>query len=110
MVRAKVTRHGKATRQRRFRLSSAATDAARFAAAVRAHWRIENSLRWVPDVGFDDDRARNRRDHEQENLAILRMVALNVLRTAGPDVSTRRKRKPSGWSDEFARAVLGHVR
>ena len=44
MVEAEVTRHGKTTRQRRFCLSSAAMGAARFAAAVRAYWRIENSL------------------------------------------------------------------
>ena len=87
MVEAEVTRHGKTTRQRRFCLSSAAMGAARFAAAVRAYWRIENSLHRVLGVGFDDDRARNRRDHGPENLAILRKLALNVLRTARPDIS-----------------------
>ena len=110
MVEAEVTRQGKTTRQRRFYLSSVAMDAARFAAAVRAHWRIENSLHWVLDVGFDEDRARNRRDRGPENLAILRKLALNVLRKARPDISIRRKRKRSGWSDEFARTVLGQMR
>ena len=46
----------------------------------------------------------------QENLAILRKLALNVLRKARPDISIRRKRKRSGWSDEFARTVLGQMR
>ena len=110
MVEAEVTRQGKTALQRRFYLSSVAMDAAPFAAAVRAHWRIENSLHWVLDVVFDEDRARNRRDHGPENLAILRKLALNVLRTARPDISIRRKRKRSGWSDEFARTVLGQMR
>src|SRR4051794_30222951 len=61
-------------------------------------------------ASFDEDRARNRSDHGPENLAILRRLALNVLRSARPDISIRRKRKRSGWSDEFARSVLGQMR
>jgi hypothetical protein len=67
-----------------------------FADAVRAHWGIENGLHWVLDTVFDEDRARNRKDHGPENLAILRKLALNVLRTARPATSIRRKRKRSG--------------
>ena len=81
-----------------------------FAAAMRAHWRIENSLHWVLDVTFDEDRARNRRDHGPENLAILRKLALELLRSSRPDISIRRKRKRSGWSDDFARTILGQMR
>ena len=110
MVEATVTRDGATSTVRRYYLSSARLDAERFAATVRAHWRIENSLHWVLDVGFDEDRARNRRDHGPENLATLRKLALNVLRSARPGISIRRKRKRSGWSDEFARSVLGQMR
>ncbi len=110
MVEATVTRDGKTSTLRRFYLSSARLDATAFAAAVRAHWRIENSLHWVLDVGFDEDRARNRRDNGPENLTTLRKLALNVLRAARPEISIRRKRKRSGWSNEFARTVLGQMR
>ena len=110
MVEATVTRDGKTSTLRRFYLSSARLDATAFAAAVRAHWRIENSLHWVLDVGFDEDRARNRRDNGPENLTTLRKLALNMLRTARPDISIRRKRKRSGWSDDFARTILGQMR
>ena len=110
MVEATVTRDGHTSTQRRFYLSSARMDAVRFAAAVRAHWRIENSLHWVLDVGFDEDRARNRRDNGPENLTTLRKLALNVLQSTRPDISIRRKRKRSGWSNEFARSVLGQMR
>lgn len=110
LVEATVTRDGATSTVRRYYLSSARLDAVRFAAAVRAHWRIENSLHWVLDVGFDEDRSRNRRDHAPENLATLRKLALNVLRSARPDISIRRKRKRAGWSDEFARSVLGQMR
>ena len=110
MVEATVTRDGRTSSERRFYLSSARMDAVRFAAAVRAHWRIENSLHWVLDVCFGEDRARNRCDHGPENLTTLRKLALNVLRSARPDISIRRKRKRSGWSDDFARSVLGQMR
>ncbi|HYF86848.1 MAG TPA: ISAs1 family transposase, partial [Azospirillum sp.] len=43
-------------------------------------------------------------------LATLRKIALNVLNRARPDVSIRRKRKRSGWSDDFARSILGQMR
>ena len=110
MVEATTTRDGQTSTDRRYHVSSAPMDAERFAAAVRGHWRIENSLHWVLDVAFDEDRARNRRDHGPENLATLRKLALNVLRSARPDISIRRKRKRSGWSDEFARSILGQMR
>lgn len=39
-------------------------------------------LTTVLDPSFDEDRARNRKDHGPENLAVLRKLALNVLRAA----------------------------
>ncbi|MCC7068975.1 MAG: ISAs1 family transposase, partial [Burkholderiales bacterium] len=39
-----------------------------------------------------------------------RKLALNLLRSARPDISIRRKRKRSGWSDDFARTILGQMR
>jgi predicted transposase YbfD/YdcC len=110
MVDATVTRDGRTSTLRRYYLSSARMDAVQFAAAVRAHWRIENSLHWVLDVGFDEDRARNRRENGPENLTALRKLALNVLQSARPDISIRRKRKRSGWSNEFAQSILGQMR
>jgi len=110
MVEAAVTQGGRTTTSRRLYVSSAALSAKAFALTVRAHWRIENSLHWVLDTTFDEDRARNRKDHGPENLAILRKLALNVLQTARNDISIRRKRKRSGWSDEFARSILGQMR
>jgi predicted transposase YbfD/YdcC len=110
MVEATTERDGRTSTVRRYYLSSATLTAVQFAEAMRAHWRIENALHWVLDTTFDEDRARNRRDHGPENLATLRKLALNVLRSARPAISIRRKRKRSGWSDDFARSVLGQMR
>jgi predicted transposase YbfD/YdcC len=109
-IEAETERDGKLTRSCRYYLSSAQLSAEAFAKAVRTHWAIENGVHWVLDVVFDEDRARNRKDHGPENLAILRKLALNVLKQARPDISIRRKRKRSGWSDAFARSILGQMR
>lgn len=94
----------------RYYLSSARLTPERFARAVRSHWAIENSLHWVLDVTFDEDAARNRADNGPENLAILRRLTLNVLRTARPKLAISRKRKRAGWSDDFARTIIGQMR
>ena len=67
--------------QRRSDLSSLpAQDVPRFADAVRAHWNIENALHWTLDVCFGEDQSRVRQQHAPENLAILRRMALNLLK------------------------------
>ncbi len=109
MVEAVVEHKGHTTTSRRYYVSSATLTPERLAEAVRAHWSIEAS-HWVLDTAFDEDRARNRADHGPENLAILRRLALNLLKAARPDISIRRKRKRTGWSDEFARSILGQMR
>lgn len=110
VVEAEVTRTGETTTSRRFYVSSVRLMPETFAKAVRAHWSIENSLHWVLDMAFDEDRARTRKDNGPENLAILRKLALNVLQSARKELSIRRKRKRAGWSDDFARTILGQMR
>ena len=65
----------------------------RFAATVRGHWGIENQQHWVLDVQFGEDACRTRNDHSVENLALIRRVALNVLRHNGPPRDSIRQRK-----------------
>ena len=84
MIHTTVERNGRERREQRFYVSSRPLSPTQFADAAHAHWKIENSLHWVLDTAFDEDRARNRRDHGPENLAILRKLALNVLQSARP--------------------------
>lgn len=110
LIEATVEHRGKTTVTRHYHIASRALSAADYLAAARAHWSVENGLHWVLDVVFDEDRARNRKDHGPENLATLRKLALNILNRARRNISVRRKRKRSGWSDEFARSILGQMR
>lgn len=106
----KVTRRreGKAgtTTETAYYLLSAALPAARFNAVVRQHWGIENGLHWVLDVTMDEDRATNRRDNGPQNLALLRRLALNLVRLDTSKGSVKGKRKRAGWDNAFLTQLL----
>lgn len=95
------------TLQQRYYLLSLDGGVERFAHAVRSHWGIENQLHWVLDVAFDEDDCRIRKDHAPENLALIRHVALNLLRQ---DTSTKAgikaKRLKAGWDNSYLSSIL----
>jgi len=77
---------------------------------TRSHWGIENKLHWVLDVHFAEDGNRARKDNAPENLAILRRLALNILRVHPDRASLRRKIKRAGWDNAFLIGALSHMR
>jgi predicted transposase YbfD/YdcC len=95
--------------ERRYFISSAGLTTARFAAAVRDHWLIENRLHWSLDVIFGEDDARTRKDHAPQNVALLSKIALNLLRmdTSDPKLSIRQRRKAAAWNDDVRMRMLG---
>jgi predicted transposase YbfD/YdcC len=106
MVETEVERDGKTAHERRYYLSSARLDAKLFARAVRAHWHIENRLHWVLDVVFRDDLARLRTGHGPENMAVVKHMALNLLRDAKPTTSLKNRRKLAGWNLDYLDALI----
>ena len=84
---------------------------ARLLHIVRSHWGIENQLHWVLDVVFNEDRNRTRKDNAPENLAILRKLALNLVRSHPAATSLRQKIKRAGWDDALPfLGMLSHMR
>jgi predicted transposase YbfD/YdcC len=81
----------------------------RFAGAVRDHWGIENGQHWVLDVQFGEDAHRARKDHSAENLALVRRMALNVIRRNDPShVSLRRRKRHALLNDDYrSRLIFG---
>lgn len=71
---------GKTSIQRKYYIISIAHDVIVFAGATRKHWGIENSLHWCLDVGFREDECRIRKGFAAENMAIVRHIALNLLK------------------------------
>jgi predicted transposase YbfD/YdcC len=91
-------------------LLSKCISAKRLLHITRSHWGIENRLHWVLDVHFSEDGNRARKDNAPENLAIIRRLALNILRTHPDRASLRRKIKRAGWDNAFLLAILSHMR
>ena len=90
----------------RYYLCSIDKNARQFAEAVRSHWEIENSVHWVLDVSFREDDLRVRKDNAAENLAVLRHIALNLLKHSSRKASIKAKRKIAGWDNEFLAKVV----
>jgi predicted transposase YbfD/YdcC len=95
------------TVERRYYISSLDSDAKSLSHPVRVHWGIENSVHWILDVAFREDDCRIRKDHGPENFAILRHIALNLLKHEKTSkVGTKAKRLKSGWDNSYLLKVL----
>lgn len=90
-------------------ISSLAADAELLLMATRYHWAVENSLHWVLDVIFREDEARMRTGHAAHNMAILRQLALNILKKDPSQGSIRSKRYRSALDTTFLEKLLDLV-
>ena len=106
MVESERTVRGKTTIARRYYISSLEKNASLFAKAVRLHWGIENSVHWVLDMAFREDESRVRKGHAPENLAVLRHIALNLLRDDSTPLGIKNKRLKAGWSTDYLTHLL----
>jgi predicted transposase YbfD/YdcC len=98
VCRETTDEHGKKTKEVRNFISSLPPDVERLASLIRGHWGIENRLHWSLDVTFNEDQSRIRQGHAAENAALLRRLALSILKqdTRYPD-SLRCKRLRAAW-------------
>jgi predicted transposase YbfD/YdcC len=76
---------------------------------ARSHWQIENGLHWVLDVAFREDESRTRDAGAGANLALLRRIAVSLLRRADAKGSIRTRRLKAAWDDAFLERVLKGV-
>lgn len=95
--------------ERRSFLLSIPPDASKFAAACRGHWGVENPLHWTMDVTFREDESRARSGHAPENLAALRRLALNTIKSdkSHPKLSVRSKRLMAAWNRDYLATLIG---
>ena len=102
-----IDRH--ATITARYYIASQPLSAAELNRLVRGHWGIENQLHWVLDVVMNEDQARARKDNAPENLALLRRLALNIIKRNKDKGSNRLKFKRAGWDDRFLTKLIAEI-
>lgn len=106
MVEATTEHNGKTRHEKRYYISSADLDAKSFAAAVRAHWGIENRLHWVLDVVFHDDLARLRSGNGPQNMAVVKHMAMNLIRHPKDGHSLKNRRKLACLNPNYLETLI----
>ena len=98
----------KTTCETRYFISSLdATDPKRLGQIVRAHWGIENNLHWVLDYAFEEDNQRTRLGNSAANMAILRHIALNLIKSdKTAKIGIKNRRLKAGWDDDYLLQIV----
>ncbi|MBS9779478.1 MAG: ISAs1 family transposase [Moraxellaceae bacterium] len=74
--------------------------------AVRKHWAVENCLHYVLDVTFKEDNSRIRTKYATENMAVLRRLALNLVKLSEIKGSVKSILKRCAWNDEVRDLII----
>ncbi len=99
---------GKTTSETRYFLLSEILSPEQLLTKVRSHWGIENSLHWVLDVTMNEDQQRTRVGHGAENMALMRRMAINMVRVVPEKKKTsmRSKLKRAGWNNSYLLEII----
>jgi predicted transposase YbfD/YdcC len=98
--------NGRETSEVRHYICSTKRNIQQFAAAVRGHWSIENTLHWSLDMMFREDESRTRGRRIADNLAWIRRMVLTLLKQHPGKESRVMKRRKAGWNVDFLMELL----
>lgn len=106
-VRAERSIGDKHSVEDRYFIASYQNTAAHILQNTREHWHVENSLHWVLDIAFREDESRIRKGNGPQNFAVLRHIALNLLKqNSGSKLGIKNRRLRAGWDNDYLLAVL----
>jgi predicted transposase YbfD/YdcC len=103
------TAGGKTSYEDRYFIGSKSAQARYYGRALRGHWRVENNLHWQLDVTFREDDSRIRDRNGAQNFALLRRVALSLLRQHPDKKSIANKRYAAALDETFLEEILQDV-
>ena len=79
----------------------------RIGESVRAHWGIGNSLHWLLDVAFNEDKGTKENPYAVENFSIINRIALNLVKNdKSKKVGVKGKRLCAGWDNDYLIKIL----
>ena len=97
---------GKTSEEVRFFIGSKKAGAKTYGKALRNHWGIENGLHWLMDVTFGEDKNRVTKRHGAENLALVRRLALSLLKQNPDKRSIACKRLRAALDPAFLQEII----
>jgi predicted transposase YbfD/YdcC len=100
------TVNGRTSEEMRYFIGSREMSARAYAEAYRGHWGIENNLHWRLDVTFREDESRIQRRNGQANFALLRKLALSLLKRHPGKESIGRKRLGAAYDTNSLEEIL----
>jgi predicted transposase YbfD/YdcC len=106
MCRRERTVNGETSEEVTYFIGSRRLAARGYAQALRGHWGIENNLHWQLDVSFREDASRIQNRHGAESFALLRKLALALLKQHSRKDSIARKRKAAALDPVFLAEIL----
>jgi predicted transposase YbfD/YdcC len=98
--------NGQRSEEARYFIGSRVMKAKQYAETLRGHWGIENNLHWQLDITFGEDANRVQRRHGAENLALVRRLALVLLKRHPGKGSMACKRLAAAWNTDFLEEIL----
>jgi predicted transposase YbfD/YdcC len=97
---------GKTTTEVRYFIGSRAMGLRQYAKVWRGHWRIENNLHWQLDISLCEDDSRIQQRQGAGNFALLRELALSLLKQNPTKDSIARKRKAAALDLDFLAEII----
>jgi len=111
LIESERTANGHTSFEKRYYISSRRASAAVFNASVRVYWSVENNLHWTLDTAFNEDHQRQRSGHSAINFAVLRHMALSLLKQdRSSNHSIKVKRRIAAWNHHYLLSLFNPPR